>query len=236
MNETIDESVKQGASKIKTYGLIAGGVVLAGAVAIGLIALARGASYPLTVVDPSLGSENAPVLIEEFADWQCPACRLAAVAVEEVAKTYPTQVRIVYKDFPIPGHTHARFVAAAALCAAQQNKFSEFYKKTFETQTQWTGMDRAGVETVLVTWATDEKLDMAAFNTCRESRTVRAEIDKDVKEGLSRSVNSTPTFFIDGQKQEGGLSVFQWIQKINEVLKSKGLEPESGTAPTTASE
>ncbi len=221
---------------MKKISLIVGGIIVALVVAFGLILLARGASYPLTIVDPALGAEQAPVVIEEFADWQCPACRLAAAAIEEVAKTYPNQVRIVYKDFPIPGHAHARFVAAAGLCSAQQNKFQEFYKYAFETQTQWTSMDRAGVEALLLAWASTQGLDMAEFNACRESRTVRAEVDKDVKEGISRSVNSTPTFFIDGQKQEGGLSVFQWIQKINEVLKSKGLEPETVTTSAPEAE
>lgn len=236
MNDTIDTSIEQGAGKVKKYGMVAGGVVVAVAVAIGLIILARGASYPLTIVDPAFGTENAPVVIEKFSDWQCPACRLSVAALEEVAQTYPNQVRIVYKDFPIPGHAHARFFAAAGLCAAQQDKFHEFYTQTFETQTQWTGMDRSGVENLLLAWASEQGLDMVEFNACRESRTVRSEIDKDVKEAISRSVTSTPTFFIDGQKQEGGLSVFQWIQKINEILKSKGLEPETVPAPAPVAE
>lgn len=203
------------------------GVVAAVLVGVGLVMLARGSEYPLTVLDPVLGNANAPIVIEEFADFQCPACRLAAVAVEEVVKMYPTQVKVVYKDFPIPGHEFARFVAAAGLCSAQQNKFAEFYKETFDKQTAWAAMDQQGVDTMLTTWAGEQKIDVAAFNECRASRTVKSQIEADYQAGVKRTVNSTPTFFIDGEKQEGGLTVFQWIQKIDAALSKKGLASEN---------
>ncbi len=198
-------------------------------VGVGLVFLARGSDYPLTVQHPVMGKTDAPIVIEEFADFQCPACRLAAVAVEEIIKLYPNQVQVVYKHFPIPGHEHARFVAAASVCAAQQNAFPGFYKDMFAKQTEWAAMDQAGVDNVLVAWAGELKLDVAAFNECRASRTVKKLIETDYQEGTTRTVNSTPTFFIDGEKHEGGLTVFQWIQKINAALEKKGLTPEAAT-------
>lgn len=207
------------------------GVVVTVLVAAGLVVLARGSEYALTVTDPVLGNPQAPIIIEEFADFQCPACRLAAVAVEEVVKMYPDKIKVVYKDFPIPGHEYARFVAAAGLCSAQQGKFAEFYKDVFAKQTDWAAKDQKGVDAMLVSWAGEMKLDVTAFNDCRASRTVKSQIEKDYQEGVKRTVNSTPTFFIDGEKQEGGLTVFQWIQKINAALQKHGLPVDTTTAP-----
>lgn len=198
----------------------------------GLIMLASGSGYNLTVKDPSLGKADAPVLIEEFADFQCPACKTAATAVKEILKAYPNQVRLVYKDFPIPGHEHARTSAAAGLCAAQQDKFLPFYETVYAQQEEWAPLDAAGFDAYLQTMGRDEalQLDLTAFNDCRNSRDAKREVDLDASEGISRGVNSTPTFFINGEKKAEVLSVFQWITLINAELEKKGLQPENAAA------
>ncbi len=211
----------------KKFAYAAGGVVLAILAGIGLIFLARGSSYDLTVEDPVIGPADAPVVIEEFADFQCPACKQAATAVKEILEMYPTQVKVVYKDFPIPGHQHARLVAAGALCAAQQGKFEAMYDKLFERQAEWSAMPREQVDALLVALASEEGMNIDEFNTCRASRTVRSEVDDDATEGIERTVNSTPTFFINGEKQVGVLTVFQFIQRINAELEKQGLTPEN---------
>lgn len=210
---------------------IAGGLVLAVLVGVGLVFLARGSSYTLTVQNPEIGPAEAPVVIEEFADFQCPACKQAAVSLDEVLEMYPTQVKLVYRDFPIPGHAHARLVAAAGLCAAQQDAFSRFYKTIFEKQDAWAAMPREQVDALLASIASELGINVEEFNTCRESRTARSEVDADANEGVSRGVTSTPTFFINGEKQVGVLTVFQWIQRINGVLEQKGLTPENAPQP-----
>lgn len=220
----------------KKIALIVGGVGVVVAVGYALTLLASGSSYEIAVKDPFVGPADAPVLIEEFADFQCPACKTAAAPIKEILKAYPTQVRLVYKDFPIPGHEHARVAAAAGLCAAQQEKFRPFYDKVYAQQEEWTLLDRPGFDAFLISTAQDEALDLdlEEFNTCRNSRDVKREVENDYQEGIGRTVNSTPTFFINGEKKAEVLSVFQWIQLINAELEKKGITPENTTTSPQA--
>jgi protein-disulfide isomerase len=216
----------------KKIAIIAGSVGLVAAIGYLLVLLASGTSYEITVKDPVVGPADAPVVIEEFADFQCPACKVASVPVKEILKAYPTQVRLVYKDFPIPGHQHARLAAAAALCSAQQDKFLPFYDKMFARQDEWAVLDRPAFDAFVVALAKSEdlNLDVDAFNTCRNSRDAKREVENDYQEGIDRTVNSTPTFFINGEKRPEVLSVFQWIQAINAELEKKGITPENTTS------
>ena len=199
----------------------------------GLIFLARGEAYELTVFDPSIGPEDAPILIEEFADFQCPACAANFPIIADAIKEFPTQVRFVYRDYPISAiHPSALAAATGALCAAQQGKFNEFHDELFLKQAEWE--DQAGVTTidnVLVELALANELNVEDFNRCRDSRTAKKEVSSDFKEGNDREVTSTPTFFINGNKIETPGSVFGWIQAINKELDIKGIQSE--TEPTS---
>lgn len=216
----------------KKLSMVVVGIVAVALVGYGLTMLASGSGYDLTVKDPFAGAADAPVVIEEFADFQCPACKVAATPIKEALKAYPTQVRFVYRDFPIPGHEHARVAAAAGLCAAQQEKFKPFYETVYGEQDDWLGFDRAAFDAYLLSVAQKPELnlDLDSFNACRASRDAKREVENDYQEGISRSVDSTPTFFINGVKRSEVLSVFQWIQLINAELEKKGLQPENTPA------
>lgn len=220
------------ASKPKNkYTIIA--IVIAVAAAAGLlIFVARGRSYDITVQDPFRGADGAPVVIEEFSDFQCPACRNAVVIVKEAVNQYPNQVKFVYRDFPLPDHAYARLTATAGLCAAQQNKFWEFHDIVFEKQPEWSVQDRALADQFLSATASELGLNVSDFDVCRRSRQAQSEVDRDFKEGVERGVNSTPSFFINGVKVEPTQagSVFQWTQTINQELQKKGLTPENQPA------
>lgn len=209
----------------KSLPLLIGSIVVVVA-AVALVFLARGTSYTLTVTDPVLGNPEAPIVIEEFSDFQCPACKAAVAAVKEILRQYPTQVQVVYRDFPIAGHQHARLMAAGGLCAAQQGKFSAFYEKIFDKQNEWAAQTSSQAAATLRGIAQEEGMNLDDFDACRTSYTVKKEVSADYKEGLDRTVTSTPTFFVDGEKKEGALTVFQFIQLINAALEKRGLTPE----------
>ena len=84
----------------------------------------------LTRVDitgsPSIGPADAPVLVVEFSDYQCPACRQAHETVLKVREAYADRVKWVFKDFPLRKHKDARIAAEAAHCAAEQGKFWDY--------------------------------------------------------------------------------------------------------------
>src|SRR5215475_14449731 len=83
---------------------------------------------------PERGPEKAPVTIIAFSDYECPYCKRAEATVAEVVKAYPTQVKVVFRDYPLPFHQHARGAAEAANCANAQGKFWEYHDKLFASQ------------------------------------------------------------------------------------------------------
>src|SRR5262249_59431361 len=80
---------------------------------------------------PSQGPSNAPIVMIEFSDFQCPFCQRAEPTVEQVRKTYGDKIRLVYRHFPLPNHPNARPAAEAAACAEQQGKFWQYHKELF---------------------------------------------------------------------------------------------------------
>lgn len=210
------------------YTLIAVVVAIVAA-AVLLIFVARGKSYEIIVQDPFLGTDGAPVVIEEFSDFQCPACRDAVAPVKEAVTQYPNQVKFIYKDFPLPTHIYARLASTAAICAAQQDKFWPFHDILFDKQADWSTQDRALADQFMTATAAELGLNMEEFNTCRASRQAQTEVDRDFKDGVNRGVNATPTFFLNGVKLDPSQtsSVFQWTQTIDQELEKKGLTPEN---------
>src|SRR6516162_11823923 len=73
------------------------------------------------------GNPDAPVTLEEFGDFQCPPCGIFASFGEELLREYDSRLRIVFHNFPLPAHEHAREAAVAAEAAGFQGKFWEMH-------------------------------------------------------------------------------------------------------------
>ncbi len=153
------------------------------------------------------GPKDAPVTIVEFSDFQCPYCKNATATVKQVLDKYPTQVRLIFRDFPLVSlHPQAPKAHEAARCAADQNKFWEYHDVLFERSPRLSEQD-------LKQYALDLKLDGAAFAQCLDSGKHAAEVDKDTQEGMSLGLTGTPSFYINGRQLVGAqpLSAFQKI-------------------------
>ena len=83
------------------------------------------------------GNPGAPVTLEEFGDFQCPPCGQFAGFAEELLKEYDSRLRVVFRNFPLPGHEHAREAAIAAEAAGFQGKFWEMHDTLYKEQTAW---------------------------------------------------------------------------------------------------
>ncbi|MDZ4229590.1 MAG: DsbA family protein, partial [Candidatus Veblenbacteria bacterium] len=156
-------------------------------------------------------------VIVEFGDFQCPFCREAAPIMKEVLRRYPEAVRLIYRDFPVASiHTQAVAAAEAANCAARQkaDSFWKFHDALYENQ------DQLGAEFYLAL-AGSLGLDRDKFQSCLEQHLTLAEIHDDYTSGLEAGVQGTPTWFINGHKAEGALSLELWDQVIVSVLKNE---------------
>ena len=167
------------------------------------------------------GRADAPVVIVEYSDFQCPACRVAVGPLKSILRLYGEDVRVVFKHFPWDFHEHARAGARAAECAGRQGKFWEYHDQLYDHQREWTEGESAEF---LTGYAKELELDGPAFAACVNDPSVEAALVTDIEEGDNQWVNSTPTFFINGKRFVGArqLSTRGMIHIEREIKKRKG--------------
>jgi len=166
---------------------------------------------------PSRGPADAPVTLVEFSDFQCPYCSRVEPSIDETLKTYPDQVRLVYRQFPLSIHPFAEKAAEASLCAADQDKFWEMHDAMFANQ-QALGVDQLKAK------AAELGMNADAFNKCLDSGEKAAKIHEDMAAGEAAGVNGTPALFVNGRFLNGAVP-FSEIQKlVDEELSRKGIQ------------
>ncbi len=148
---------------------------------------------------PVIGPENARITLVEFSDFQCPYCRVAAPQLNQVLKAFPTQVKLIFKQFPLDIHSQAALAAAAAVAAQKQGKFWEMHDALFA--------DRGNINrSTVVAMAGKFSLDVKRFTADLDSKETNARVVQDITDGNKAGVEGTPTLFIDGQRFNGLIS------------------------------
>ncbi len=142
--------------------------------------------------DHILGDKNAPVTIIEYSDFECPFCGQFHPTMQQVMKEYPTQVRWIFRHFPLSFHPNAQPSANASECAAEQGKFWEFADQMFANQK---GLNDEFYKKV----AGDLKLNMNQFNTCLTSGKYKDKVATQAQEGGAAGVSGTPGSFVIGK-------------------------------------
>jgi len=146
---------------------------------------------------PMRGRADAPVTVVMFCDFQCPGCAQAAPMVDQLWTTYPSDMRVVYRHFPIEKtHADAGRAAEASICALEQGRFWDMYHSMLANQTE---LDLSG----LIRQAGDVGLDSRTFSTCLQSGRHRVDWRRDQADGAALGVEGTPTFFVNGTLMEG---------------------------------
>jgi protein-disulfide isomerase len=170
----------------------------------------------VSATGPSLGPDDAPVTIIEFSDYQCPYCKRAEEVVKQILERYPSEVRFVFRHFPLDRiHPLARGAAEAAACANEQGQFWEFHGRLFGPETKF------DPET-LQQYASDLELDLEAFQTCVEERRFQADIEADLTEGQEAGVRGTPAFFVNGIFVKGARPLDDFVAIIDKELERSG--------------
>jgi protein-disulfide isomerase len=158
--------------------------------------------------DPSLGPTDATITIIEFSDYECPYCqRWHAEVFTKLMETYPDQVRLVYRDFPLSSiHPNAFPAAEAANCANEQDGFWDFHDRLFSMEL---GLSDQAYEQ----YARQLGLDQEAFVECLDNGRYKEEVQSDFDYAAELGVRSTPTFFINGIAVVGAqpFEVFQQV-------------------------
>jgi len=166
------------------------------------------------------GNANAPVTLEEFGDFQCPPCGSIAGFLDELVKEYDPRLRIVFRNYPLENHQHARDAALAAEAAGLQDRFWEMHDVLYREQAIWSKADNP--RELFDSYAGMIGLNLDQFKKDMEGGKARARVDSDRERADSLGVQMTPTVFINDHeigptdKTPDGLRA-----AINAALKEK---------------
>ena len=171
----------------------------------------------------SLGKPNAPVVMLEFSDLQCPYCaRFALDTFPALRRRYidTGKVRFETHDMPLPFHAYAVPAAIAARCGGRQGRFWEYREALFRAQQQLDGAPYDAIAAAL-------GLDVERFKACRADPAVAEEVRTDETQAASRGVSSTPTLMVGrmvkgelvGEVIVGAQPLEVFVKRIDELLK-----------------
>jgi protein-disulfide isomerase len=230
-------------SPLLPFYLILGVVAVAGigVLAYQMLGRSQPATQPVTVaMDPAemarargvaMGPEDAPVVLYEFADFQCPGCAQFAMFMKPLIEERLVGqglVRYVYYDYPLTGiHPNAFLAARAARCAEDQEQFWPYHDVLYGRQPTWSAMRNPSEFFVQI--AGDIGLDRRAFESCLRSDRHADEVTRNMQLGQSLNVRGTPTLIVNGRMLPG-------VPTFSELEQIVRTEAGQGAAPAPAAE
>jgi protein-disulfide isomerase len=160
-------------------------------------------------LSPAIGSDAAAVTIIVFSDYYCPFCRTLSGTLADLQKTYPEQVRIVYRHFATSDD--GKMLSQAALCADEQESFAEYHRGIFLAG--GTGQER------ISQFVAEATLDGVELARCIESGRYVQRVEDDIREGERLNVQVTPTLFVNGRRIAGAASYEILTERVAESLR-----------------
>ena len=153
---------------------------------------------------PYIGNLDAPVVIEEYSDFQCPFC--ARFYSDTYLKLQAEQIKngdavLIFYDFPLSIHPQAPAAANAARCAGEQSAkaYWQMHNLLFERLGSWANDST----TQFINYGTELGLDVARFEECVKTNKYQAAVQADLDMGTKKGVRGTPAFFINGELLSG---------------------------------
>jgi protein-disulfide isomerase len=149
-----------------------------------------------------LGQPDAPVTLEEYGDFQCPPCGMLAGPINQFEQDYRPRLRVVFRQFPLINHKHAREAAFASEAAGLQGRFWEMHDLLYREQSVWSKADDARL--LFNSYAGMLGLNIDRFKKDMESDKVKARVTFDQQQGTALGVKNTPTIFLNNRALEPG--------------------------------
>ena len=171
-----------------------------------------------------LGNPNAPVTLEEFGDYQCPPCGLMNEPLLKLEQEFRPHLRIIFYNFPLITHQHAREAAFAAEAADLQGKFWEMHDLIYRQQSTWS--KATDVQALFASYAGMLGLDLERFKKDMQSDKVKSRVDGDQKRGADIGVQNTPTLFLNNHAvPPTELAPEKVRARVAEAVKAAGSAP-----------
>ncbi len=146
------------------------------------------------------GNKDSKVVLVEYSDFQCPACKIFYSFLKDIESKYGSKIQFVYRNFPLSQHANAMLAAQAAGAAGKQGKFWEMHDMIFEGQDTWATQSSADAEKTFASYAQSLQLNIDQFKKDLNSTEIKVKIEDDYQGGIKSGINATPTFFLNGKK------------------------------------
>jgi protein-disulfide isomerase len=163
---------------------------------------------------PVKGNAAAKITLIEFSDFECPYCSRGNQTAQQVLKAYPNDVKIVFKNLPLPFHNEAEPAAKAALAAGKQGKFWEFHDELFANQQKLGDAFYEETAKKLGLKVDQWKKDLA-------SPEIAAAVKADKDEAERHEVRGTPGFFVNGIRVAGAYPFEHFKSIVDRLLAEK---------------
>lgn len=164
------------------------------------------AEFTISDKDHIRGNFDAPVVLIEFTDFECPYCARHHATMQQIMQTYGDKTAWVIKHFPLSFHPNAQKAAEASECAGDQGKFLEYADLLTENQPNLSN-------DLFINLAERLKLNLNDFKTCLDSGKYQNKVQSDLAEGSAKGVEGTPATFVNGQLVSGAVP-FEMIKSI----------------------
>lgn len=167
------------------------------------------------------GNPKAKVVLTEYGDFQCPACKSYHENVmRPLLNEMGDEIYFVYRYFPLVNiHRNAQISAQAGYAAYKQGKFWEMYDALYENQTDWA--EGTDARSVFVNYAQKIGLDTNKFLKDMESSEAKKFVDDSVADANSIGLQSTPSFFINGKKMASVNTYEEFKNQIKEAISNE---------------
>jgi predicted DsbA family dithiol-disulfide isomerase len=170
---------------------------------------------------PVRGPATAAITLVEYADYECPYCQQAEADLDKLAAEYKGKIALIYKDLPLPMHSHAQKAAEAAQCAGLQNKYWEYHDILLKTKELEVPQLKASARSL--------GLNATAFDTCLDSGQRAAAVKATQDEAVTLGLQGTPSFFMNGRYFTGIPKYDLLRQMVEEELKRTAAESPQST-------
>lgn len=179
------------------------------------------------VVGVTMGQEDAPVVIREFADYQCPACAAFEPVLEKMRKDYVDtgMVRFVFFDYPLDIHKNAMAASLVARCAGAQGHFWPMHDLLYARQQDWAELPDPIAK--FQSYAGELGLDPAALLACIRAGTTRQDVLRSQAYGDALGINATPSYGVNGAGRAGAMP-YEELKKLIEQQYALAKKPATG--------
>jgi NhaA family Na+:H+ antiporter len=142
-----------------------------------------------------LGKADAPVVLEEFGDFECPPCGNLSEPINRLERDYRGRLCVIFRNFPLANHQHARAAAQAAEAAGLQGRFWQMHDVLYREQGLWS--KAADVRSLFKAYAGTIGANVAQFEKDFEGEEVKRRIAADQQQAAVVGVTTTPSIFVN---------------------------------------